>query len=185
MRKISTIVLSTALAIFLSVTIVNAAAKNSLAATTGQANAAEKLTDAKLKVCQNKESAIQKRDSQLTKMAEDMMTKFDGIATRVETYYTEKVVPSGKTVSNYNALVADIATKKSAVKTALDKASTDATAFKCTGDDPKGQLTLFRVDMQAVKSALKDYRTSIKNLIVAIRSVTGTTQSTTNSTTNP
>jgi len=178
------IVLATTLAILFSVAIANAAAKNSLAATAGQANAAEKLNEAKLKVCQNKESAIQKRNSQLAKMAEDMLTKFDGIATKVETYYTSKVVPSGKTVPNYNALVADIATKKSAAKTALDKANTDATAFKCTSDDPKGQLTLFRVDMQAVKSALKDYRTSIKNLIVAVRSATGTAQSTTNSTTN-
>lgn len=134
-----------------------------------------KLTEVKLKVCQKKEAAIKKRDDQLNKMAETMLTKFADIATRVETYYTSKVVPSGKTVSNYDALVAEIGTKKTAVQTALTKANTDATAFSCTSDNPKGQLTQFRTDMQMVKQALKDYRTAIKNLIVAIRSVTGTT----------
>jgi len=146
------------------------------ATTTGQANAQAKLTEVKLKVCQNKEAAIQKRSTQLVKMAENMETAFDQIATRVETYYTTKVVPSGKTVINYDALVADIAANKKTVQTDLDKAITDANAFSCTSDDPKGQLTLFRTGMQKVKQDLKAYRTSIKNLIVAVHSVTGTTE---------
>jgi len=145
-------------------------------ATTSQSKAQAKLTEVKLKVCQNKEAAIQKRSTQLAKMAENMETVFDQIATRVETYYTSKVVPSGKTVTNYDALVADIAAKKKVVQTDLEKASADATAFKCTSDDPKAQLTLFRTDMQQVKQDLKAYRTAIKNLIVAVHSVTGTTE---------
>lgn len=185
MKKTLNVVLVTAFVVFLSVVIVNTAiAKNSLAATNGQAIAAQKLTEAKLKVCQNKEAAMQKRNDQLTKTAESMLTKFDSIATRVENYYTDKVVPNGKIVSDYDALVADIATKKSAVQTNLDKASADAAAFNCTSNDPKGQLTQFRTDMQAVKQGLKDYRTSIKNLIVAVRSVTGTTENRSNPTTN-
>jgi hypothetical protein len=207
MEKRSKIVFIIAFVVFFSVAVVKTAtAKNTLAVVNGQANSAankvattttgqantttgqttrvQKLTEAKLKVCQNKEGAIQKRNNALTKMANTMLTKFDSIATRVETYYTGTVVPSGKTVSNYSALVADIAAKKSAVQKDLDKASIDDTAFNCTSDDPKGQLTQFRTDMQAVKQGLKDYRTSIKNLIVAIRSVTGTTESTSNSTVN-
>ena len=137
-----------------------------------QANAGERLTEAKLKSCQAKEATIKQRSDQLTKTAENMLEKFDNIATRVEKYYSDKVVPSGKTVSNYDALVADIAAKKVLVQTALTKAQTDALAFSCTSDNPKGQLTQFREDMQAVKKALKDYRTSIKNLIVAVRSLT-------------
>ncbi len=102
-----------------------------------------------------------------------MEEKFDVIAKRVEDYYTSKVVPSGKTVANYASLVADIQTKKGAVQTALTQAQTNAASFACTSDDPKGQMTQFKDDMRTVKAALKDYRTSIKNLIVAVRSVTG------------
>ncbi len=98
-----------------------------------------------------------------------MQEKFDAIAKRVEDYYISKVVPSGKTVTNYDSLVSEIQNKKQATQTALGKAQTDANSFSCSGNDPKGQLTQFRTDMQTVKSALKDYRTAIKNLIVAVR----------------
>lgn len=102
-----------------------------------------------------------------------MQEKFDAIAGRVEEYYTAKVIPSGKTVANYGSLVADIQTKKAAVQTALTTAQSHTGSFTCDGNDPKGQLTQFKDDMRAVKSALKDYRTAIKNLIVAVRSENG------------
>ena len=140
--------------------------------------AQNRLTNAKLKACQARENAIKIRSRHLGQLATTMEEKFDAIAQRVEDYYTSKVVPSGKTVVNYNALVADIQTKKTAVQTALSQAQTDSTGFSCTGNDPKGQMTQFRKDMQAVIQALKDYRTSIKNLIVAVHSVTGTTERT-------
>ncbi len=142
---------------------------------TARQNAMAKLDDAKLKMCQGKENGIKQRSSHLTQLVTTMEENFDRIEKRVEDYYNSKVVPSGKTVSNYTSLVSDIQTNKAAVSTALTKAQADATAFSCSSDDPKGQLTQFRVDMQAVKEALKDYRTSIKNLIVAVHSVTGET----------
>lgn len=148
-------------------------------AANAQANAQAKLDAVKLKVCQNREAAITKRSEQLTKMATTMEVTFARIATRVENYYTNTVKPSGKTVSNYDALVADIAAKKTIVDTDLTKAQTDMTTFDCASSDPKGQLTTFRTDMQKVKSDLKDYRTSIKNLIVAVHGVSGTTSAST------
>jgi hypothetical protein len=141
-------------------------------AATGQAQT--NLTEAKLRVCKARENAIKTRSSHLTQLTTTMETKFDAIAARVENYYTSKVIPSGKTVANYDALVADIQTKKAAVATALSAAQTDANNFSCAEVSPKEQLAKFRVDMQTVKSALKNYRTSIKNLIVAVHSVTGT-----------
>ena len=135
-----------------------------------------RLTEARLKSCQAKEESIKNRLSHLNQLATNMQEKFDAIAERVKEYYTTKVVPSGKTVANYNTLVADITTKKTAVQTALTKAQGDVATFSCDGEDPEGYLTSFRTNMQAVKGALKDYRTSIRNLIVAIRSVTGETK---------
>ncbi len=138
--------------------------------------AQNRLTEAKLKACQARENAITKRMTHLTNLVTTMEGKFDAIAQRTEVYYTSKVVPSGKTVTNYDVLVVDIQTKKIAVQTALTTAQTNSTGFSCDGNNPKGLLTQFRTDMQTVKKALKDYRTSIKNLIVAVRSVTGTTE---------
>ena len=125
-----------------------------------------KLTDAKLKACQAREGNVVKQMAQLTKMATNMLDVFDKIAIRVKDYYTA----SGKTVSSYDTLVAEVNTKKAAVQTALATAQTGVDTFTCEGDDPKGMLTQFRNQMGSVKSALKDYRTSINKLIVAVRS---------------
>lgn len=132
------------------------------------------LSQAGIRACEARESAIKKRMESLTRMAKNMEEKFDKIANRVEEYYTNKVLPSGKTIANYDTLVAEIQTKKGLVGTALAKAQTDVDAFNCTNGNPKDIFKQFRADMQAVKSALKDYRTAIKNLIVAVHSVAPT-----------
>lgn len=128
-----------------------------------------KLDQKKLKVCQVKEINIKNRLDSLTKLVANQEDKFASIAARVQNHYTTKLVPEGKTIANYDELVADIATKKAAVDAALTSAKTNASTFSCTADDPKGLLITFRKDMQSVKSALKDYRKSVRNLIVAVR----------------
>ncbi len=127
----------------------------------------------KLKACEARQSAIKTRMNHLTQLANNMISKFDGHAQKVETFYTTKVLPSGKTVANYDSLVSDINTKKATVSAALAKAQTDVNNFSCssTNPNPKAAMTQFREDMQATKKALKDYRTSIKNLIVAVENV--------------
>ena len=131
----------------------------------------DRLEDKRLKVCQIREAEIVKRHESLDNLSSRMFKVFDEIAKRVEDYYTNKVVPGGKTLPNYNVLVADIAAKKAAVQTALTNTQSDIAGFTCTADNPKAQITQYRLDMQAVKKALQDYRTSIKNLIIAIRTL--------------
>lgn len=132
-----------------------------------------RLDVARLNVCKNKERVIINRLDALTRLVATQETSFDKIAGRVEDFYTEKVLTAGKTVSNYDSLVADIANKKTAVDVSLATTKTNSGNFSCNADDPKGDLVQFKTDMQTVKSALKDYRTSIRNLIVAIKSVIG------------
>lgn len=132
-----------------------------------------KLQAAKLKVCQTRERNIKNRSVRLEDLVRNMESKFDTTEKRVEDYYTNTVIPSGKTVANYDALISDIQAKKAVVQSALTKTQTDFNGFSCTANDPKGSMTQFRQNMQAAKQALGDYRTSIKNLIVAVRSVTG------------
>lgn len=137
--------------------------------------AQNRLNDTKLKACQAKENSIKNRSTHLLQLATTMQKNFDAIAGRVKDYYTTKVLP-GRSVANYDTLVANIATKKLAVETALTKTQNDASSFSCIDSDPKAQMTQYRKDMQNVIQALKDYRTSIKNLIVAVHSVTGATE---------
>jgi len=134
-----------------------------------------RLEEARVKVCENKQASITKRVGSLTDRSVKMEDNFAKIAQRVMDFYTNKVLPSGKTVANYDALVAAIAEKKTAVDAAVADAKSKAEAFSCTSESPKAQLTEYRLAMQKVIVALKEYRTAVRNLIVAVRSVTGVT----------
>lgn len=144
---------------------------------TPSAGKRERVGQVKMKVCEAKQESIQKRMDQLTQLATNMQGKFATHTQRVMNYYTEKILPSGKTVANYDTLVADIEAKNTAVSENLAKAQLTANSFTCEAENPRQILTSFRIDMQKTKAALKEYRTSIKNLIVAVRGVAKTVES--------
>lgn len=128
--------------------------------------------------CAARQDAVVKRSEQLVKRAKNMEDVFSKIAERVKTYYSDKLVPAGITVSNYDTLVAAIDTKKAAVDTALDEASTVSASFDCSDTTKtKTQVTDFRVAMQKVISALKEFKTSVRNLIVAVHTAAGKLES--------
>lgn len=129
------------------------------------------LNEVRLRACQARENAIQSRMQSLVRLVGTIEKSFDSIANRVETYYTDKVVPSGNTLDNYNSLVGNIADQKAKVDTDLPAVQENMNAFGCDKDDPKGVYTEFRLGMQNIKTDLKNYRTSIKNLIVAVAKV--------------
>lgn len=129
--------------------------------------------EGRMTACQAKAASIKKRMTHLVALAEGMEDKFDAHVERIKDYYTNKLVPSGKTVENYDELLSNVKTQEEVVEEALEVAEADAEAFSCTSGNPKEQARKFREDMQAVKKELKVYRTTIKDLIVAVRSVAG------------
>lgn len=140
--------------------------------TTGQANGQAHLAAAQLKACQNREAAINNIMSRIDTRAQNQLTLFGTIATRVEGFYTSK----GKTVSNYDQLVAAIATAKTQATTDLSTMQSSST-FSCTANDPKGMVTAFQGNLKTEIKDLQGYRTAVKNLIVAVASANGTTVS--------
>lgn len=127
-----------------------------------------KNTTGMARSCEAKAASVERRMSQLVDLSQNQERVFDAIAERVKTFYNDKVIPQGITVANYNELLSDIDAKKALVDDALAKAQTDADNFSC--DNAKTSFNQFRQNMQAVKTALKNYRTSIRNLIVAVHS---------------
>lgn len=159
-------------ALALLVTPVFAVGSSARPSTVPVGSGSGRLNEAKIKVCQVHEEVINTRASNLNRLVTNMLSKFDAIAVRVEEYYTG----SGLNVAGYGTLVSTIAAKKSAVESALLTAENDANSFSCTGENPKGKMTEYRKDMQAVISGLKEYRSSIKDLIVAVRRASGDEQ---------
>jgi hypothetical protein len=137
-----------------------------------------RLQDAKLRVCENHEKTITSVMKRITEKSKHQFTLFNTITERTESFYTKK----GHILSNYDQLVSDVAAKKAAAQAEIDAVNSVGSTFTCTGSDPKGTLSTFRSSWKSEITALQGYRTSIKNLIVAVKSAqstSGTTQTST------
>ena len=133
----------------------------------------EKLAEAKQKVCETRKKIIVNRSNKIAERAQKQFEVFQNHAQRVDDYYNNKLLPKGIIVPNYEALKADIAAKKDAVQVAIEAAKAAAANFDCAG-----QLATFREDMREAIAALKEYRTSIRNFIVAIRTAKANAEAT-------
>lgn len=138
------------------------------------------LAAGKLRACQNRQRAITNIMSRIADRGQKQLDLFGTIATRVEAFYAKKA----KTLSNYSTLVADVNAKQAAAQTTVANIKSASTGFNCEGSDPKGFVDTFRTSLKSEISALQDYRTSVKNLTVGVKSVQGTTTSTANQSDN-
>jgi hypothetical protein len=128
-----------------------------------------KLSEARLRTCEEREAKIGDRFKNLLAIGEKTHTGMDKIVERVDTFYNNILVPAGYTLANYEVLKSDMATKKAAVQSALAEAQTSGQSFSCESDDPKGQADAFRQDVQALMTANKAYKTSVRTFVAAVR----------------
>lgn len=133
-----------------------------------------KLDAAKLKVCENREAKIEKTMTNLQKRGENQIAVFDKIYERLKKFYTDK----GYNISNYSTLMANVEAKKLAAETTIKEVAAMDKDIKCSDDNPKSVAETFRTKMKELISKLKEYRTSIKDMIVAIKSAQSTTTKT-------
>jgi hypothetical protein len=144
----------------------------------GQANGQAHLQAAQLKACQNRSKAISNIMSRIDTRAQNQITLFSTIATRVENFYTQK----GKTLSNYSQLLAAVTAAKTQAETDFGTLKTNST-FSCSASNPKGMVSAFQSYLKTEISDLQNYRTAVKNLIVGVASANGVNISSTNQST--
>lgn len=130
-----------------------------------------RLAENKLRVCKAREQRINNIMDRIGDRGQRHIDRIGKIAERVEAFYTKK----GKTVSNYDVLVNDVNAKKAAAQNALNEIKADNVEFKCDGSDPKGTAVNFKDDLKKEIKAIKDYKTAVKNLIVAVKSAQSST----------
>lgn len=142
-----------------------------------QANAPEKREEAKTKSEDNKLQACEKREDKINKLMARLADRgnkqldvFTKISDRTQAFYDKK----GKELSNYEALVDEVEAKKLAAEKAVAEVNGTSMTFKCDGTDPKGAAASFKESRNVVQTALKDYKTAVKNLIVGVKSVQST-----------
>ena len=134
---------------------------------------ATRLSEAKQRVCQNHKTTIANSMTRVSERAQKRVGVIEQITERAKAFYAQK----GKTLSNYDALVAEVATKKADAQAAVESLKATAPTFDCSGDNPKGVVASFKERVQAVNKAFHAYRQAVKDLIVGIKSVQGTTSS--------
>ncbi len=139
-----------------------------------RAEAKLKSADAKLKACQKREATINKKMLQIVARGERQIAIFTQIADRTQAFYTAK----GKTLSNYAELVAEVENRKNRAQSALDQMKSHSGTFICDATDPKAVTLHFKESLKREIEALKLYKTAVKNLIVGVKSVQGSTAST-------
>lgn len=144
-------------------------------AANGQANGQTHLAAAQLKACQNREASITNIITRIVTRSQNQLTLFSTIAARVEGFYNSK----SKTVSNYNQLVVAVASAKVQVESDFGAMKNNST-FNCSFNNPKGIVTAFQGYLKAEITALQTYRTTVKDLIVAVASANGVNVSTSN-----
>lgn len=137
-----------------------------------------KLTEAKLKVCRVRERTINNIMLRQSDRGAKQLEVFSKISDRVQAFYTEK----GRTVDNYDALVAAVNAAKTDAEAAVAKVKETSATFKCDGTDPKGSVAIFKETVISKNAALKTYKTAVKNLIVGVKSAQGTASSADNQT---
>jgi seryl-tRNA synthetase len=93
-------------------------------------------------------------------------SRVDQIAKLVEDFY-QTLDKKDQNVSNYQSLVSDIASKSAQIQKSQDKLEADSAGLKCDSS-PKAQVVKIRDDVKTLASDLKDYKASIRKLILAI-----------------
>lgn len=132
--------------------------------------AKEKLSATKLEICNTRKATIDHHVARIADRTEKHLELFDSIAEKTQAFYIDK----GYLLDNYDALSSEIARTKDAATTAVDSLVTQKNVFDCESDDPKGTIATYKAMLNDTIDALNSYKSSIKNLIVSIKSVNAT-----------
>lgn len=122
----------------------------------------KKLDEDQIKSCKAHEANIRRIASHAAQQGQTQLAVFDKISMRTQDFATDKKL----TVPNLAQLLNDIKTKRAAVVAAIQKLRSTP-SFTCDKDAMSAGDTL-KMNIKAMRDALKDYRTSVKNLIVAV-----------------
>lgn len=123
--------------------------------------------------CENRQASYQSRLASIADRSERFIGVVDKILERVETFKETKNLG----VPNYDTLLATVATKKLVVHdlqgAAKQKASED---FSCERDAAFESVQAFKEILHQMIDALKEYKTSVKDLIVAVKTAARTAE---------
>jgi chromosome segregation ATPase len=143
-----------------------------------KANHQEKSQAQRAKSCEARKTNLAKRMTRAEAQAKKHKAVFDKIYTRVKDFYTTKQL----NVANYADLTAKVDTASAAAQTNIDALASLDVNVDCTSQTVSASVSAFQAAVKSTRDSLKAYRTSITDLITAVKGAsTSTDDSSTNS----
>jgi hypothetical protein len=124
--------------------------------------------------CQAHQAEINTHVSNSSAAAERHLTAFEGILTKVQSYYTSKNL----SVASYASLLAMAQSKQADAQAAVDALKALNVTIDCTQPDPAQSVAAVKTAVDNARTALQAYREAIKNLIVVIEGASSAHEST-------
>lgn len=137
-------------------------------------NSKEHTAAQRLKACEERQTDINKHSTQFATEAAKHLDTFNSIFTKLQAFQVSKHL----TVSNYSTLLADATAKQATAQTAVTTLKTLDVNINCSQPDPASTVATIKESVSSTRTALQAYRTSLKNLVVAMKGAS-TAQSTT------
>jgi hypothetical protein len=126
----------------------------------------EPLEGSKLNYCKDHEQDINNILSRIVDRGRKQLVLYNSVSESTQSFYSH----SAKKISNYNSLLSAVNNKKSTALVSVSSLEASSKLFSCDGSNPKAQLTEFKNELTAEINALTAYRSSVKDLVVAVRS---------------
>lgn len=124
-----------------------------------------KLDAKNLALCQNRERVINNVMARISDRGQKQINVIQAINDKVQAFYTNKNV----SIDNYDSLMANIETKKTVAEQSMNNVRSMNGSFKCNDEDPKGIATQFKANTVAQSDSIKEYKNSVHDLVVAIK----------------
>ena len=137
-----------------------------------KAEATAKLADKRLAACEKRQTKVNNIFKKATERNKKQLAVFQKIEERVREFYATKKLSA----DGYDAAVKNADEKEAAAVAAIE-ASAEVT-FDCASTDAAKPGVAIKEAMQARHAALKDYRTAVKDLILAVKKHHGQQQGT-------
>ncbi len=138
----------------------------------------QRTEDQRLKICQNREKAVNNKISAFSKAGDTQITRLETAYTKLTTYQLTNNV----TVTNFAELTDTADAKQQAAVNAVDAMQAVATDIKCSSPDVAVNLATIKEAGLTARQALRDYRSALHDILVALVHATAPETDTTETT---
>ncbi len=133
-----------------------------------------KASEAKLKACEKRQKEFTSRIARFSDNSTKQVANFTKNADRAKTQFEQ----SGKTLSNYQSLLNEVAANKTLAETAIANSRSITINIDCSDTQASAAKAVLHQTQLAQNDAVKSYKKSVDKLISSLKSVQGTTSST-------